>query len=171
MEENYKDNYQRVKVTYRGIISKIYEVDTEGNIFKKGKKVVPFNKDHIMLEEDNFKAEDTKYLITTVFRLVASAFVENDDIENKVEVHHKNSNHKDNRACNLIWLTPEEHRKVHGQESKGFRVYRRKDNEFLGVFYGYGTLARLVDCNKTVFRNKALKSQVFEIKKYRIEQL
>lgn len=46
-----------------------------------------------------------------VHRLVAIAFLENSDYTK--EVHHKNTNRKDNRVCNLEWLTIEEHRKKH----------------------------------------------------------
>lgn len=43
-----------------------------------------------------------------VHRLVALAFVENPDPENKVAVDHINEDRFDNRACNLRWCTNEE---------------------------------------------------------------
>ena len=43
-----------------------------------------------------------------VHRLVALAFVHNDDPDNKNEVDHINENKQDNRAANLRWCTTEE---------------------------------------------------------------
>ena len=50
-----------------------------------------------------------------IHRLVAEVFCFNPDLENKTEVHHKDVNSLNNRADNLIWLTPEEHREIHKQ--------------------------------------------------------
>lgn len=46
-----------------------------------------------------------------IHRLVAEAFIPNP--ENKPIVHHKNENPRDNRICNLMWVTEEEHKKIH----------------------------------------------------------
>lgn len=46
-----------------------------------------------------------------VAQLVAKAFIPNP--ENKRVVHHKNLNPKDNRVCNLQWVTQAEHNKIH----------------------------------------------------------
>lgn len=46
-----------------------------------------------------------------VHRLVALAFLEVDD--KTKEVHHINKNKNDNRVSNLLWLTKEEHYKIH----------------------------------------------------------
>lgn len=44
-----------------------------------------------------------------VHRLVAEAFVPNDDPEHKIQVHHKNSVRDDNRSVNLQWVSTSEH--------------------------------------------------------------
>lgn len=51
-----------------------------------------------------------------VHRLVALAFLDVDD--KTKEVHHINKNQCDNRVSNLIWLTKEEHYKIHQLISK-----------------------------------------------------
>lgn len=43
-----------------------------------------------------------------VSRLVAQAFVPNDDPEHKTQCNHINEDKLDNRACNLNWMTPKE---------------------------------------------------------------
>lgn len=51
-----------------------------------------------------------------VHRLVACAFIPNP--KGKSDVHHKDRNKQNNNVLNLVWLTPEEHRKAH-QKEKG----------------------------------------------------
>lgn len=48
---------------------------------------------------------DGKQKICLVHRLVATAFIENSDIENKTEINHIDENKKNNRADNLEWVT------------------------------------------------------------------
>ena len=48
-----------------------------------------------------------------VHRLVATAFIENNDPEHKTQVNHINENKGDNRYLNLEWVTPSENQR-HG---------------------------------------------------------
>ncbi len=52
-----------------------------------------------------------------VHRLVAEHFIENDDPNFKMEVHHKNRDKKNNKAENLEWCTPDQNKEwYHHQE-------------------------------------------------------
>ena len=57
---------------------------------------------------------DNKSYNRSVHRLVALAFIDTDD--KTKEVHHINGIRTDNRYNNLIWLTKEEHIKIHNEE-------------------------------------------------------
>lgn len=48
-----------------------------------------------------------------IHRLVALVFCPNSDPEHKTEVHHIDVNSLNNKANNLVWLTPEEHKEIH----------------------------------------------------------
>lgn len=58
--------------------------------------------------------KDNKSYNRSVHRLVANAFVYTDD--KTKEVHHINGIISDNTYNNLIWLTREEHNKIHNGE-------------------------------------------------------
>ena len=51
-----------------------------------------------------------------VHRMVAEAFLERK--EEETQVHHINEDKSDNRAENLMWVTPKEHGKLRSDESK-----------------------------------------------------
>lgn len=55
---------------------------------------------------------DGKYENYYVHRLVATLFIQN-LTEDRREVHHINADTLDNRASNLQWVSPAEHRKLH----------------------------------------------------------
>lgn len=63
------------------------------------------------LYDDNGVLSNSKL----VHRLVAEVFCDNPEPELKTVVHHINCNSLDNRAENLIWLTPQEHTEIHNQ--------------------------------------------------------
>lgn len=52
--------------------------------------------------------------------LVAMLFIKNDDAEHKTIVHHCDRNKSNNDTSNLMWMTPEAHRKLHA-------MFRRMD--------------------------------------------
>lgn len=53
-----------------------------------------------------FMMKGSQRYITSVHRMVALAFVPNDDVENKIQVHHIDHNKKNNHYSNLEWVTP-----------------------------------------------------------------
>lgn len=55
-------------------------------------------------------AKDGQMISAVVHRLVALAFIENDDPE-KTEIDHINRKKYDNRKSNLKWITPQKNRK------------------------------------------------------------
>ena len=95
-----------------------YLISNYGRIFgfaRKAVKNIKKNKGHryltTRLYDDNGVFSNSMY----IHRLVAEAFCENDDPQNKTVVHHRNINSLDNRADNLIWMTEEEHNKLHSE--------------------------------------------------------
>lgn len=100
---------------YRG---RIYQVTDDGRVFYDGKEL-------------NRRYNSDGYLVvstldynrccrsTGVHRLVALAYIENDDPTVKTEVNHKNYIRDDNRAENLEWLS-------HANNIR-YSVHRRKD--------------------------------------------
>ncbi len=70
---------------------------------------------------------DGTYGVKLSHRLVAEAFVLNDDAVNKVCVTHKNGLRYDNRANNLIWVTLKEMAKIAGKSKTNY--IRRIDPE------------------------------------------
>ena len=85
-------NYGRVK-----IYDKILKPEVGNNVFKHGLIVY--------IE---------RYGLKSVHRLVKETFdpIKGMEIKGKYEVHHINNNGNDNRLENLIWVSPEDHRKI-----------------------------------------------------------
>ena len=80
--QNYQvSNYGRIK-TSRNRISEGHKADGNGYIY--------------------IRIQDKKY---GIHRLVAYMFIENDDPENKIIVHHKDDNPSNNHMSNLEWTT------------------------------------------------------------------
>lgn len=67
-------------------------------------------------------------VVISSHRGVALAFCYNDNPQEKTEVHHKNFHKLDNHASNLEWITPAEHRSLHGKIS-GKHHNRAKQRE------------------------------------------
>lgn len=53
-----------------------------------------------------------------IHRLVAEAFIINDQPEIKTIVHHKDFNKQNNHYTNLVYVSLEEHNKIHQEERK-----------------------------------------------------
>lgn len=85
----------------------VFEASNFGRIKKDGKILKQYSKDE----------HDYDYLLADgclVHRIVAALWCRIPDgfaIEN-LEVHHINNNGYDNRPCNLLWVTKEEHREI-----------------------------------------------------------
>lgn len=60
--------------------------------------------------------KDNKSYHRRVHRLVALAFIETDD--KTKEVHHIDRNRSNNKADNLLWVSKEEHNKIHNELNK-----------------------------------------------------
>lgn len=69
-------------------------------------------------------SKEYKVKTIAVHRLVAIAFLENDDMT-KIEVNHKNANKQDNRVENLEWVTPQEN-KAHAKENNLYKSLNKK---------------------------------------------
>ncbi len=82
-----------------------------------------------------------KKYVLGVHRLVALAFIINDDPEHKVQVNHKNGKKYDNEVTNLEWSTPQEntihayqtglHNNVAKGENHGQNVYSSEDIRYV----------------------------------------
>lgn len=89
-----------------------YEVSNLGHVRNKktGKILTPFKKERCSdyLSVNLFWRDETgikRHQMMLVHRIVAQAFVENDDPVHKREVNHKDENKENNEATNLEWCT------------------------------------------------------------------
>lgn len=90
----------------------LYEVSDQGRVRSlsrnttKGKIIVQYKGGigylRVTLSKNNL------HKTHLVHRLVAQAFVYNDDPEHKTQCNHINEDKTDNRACNLEWMTPKD---------------------------------------------------------------
>ena len=74
----------------------------------------------------NYKTDDGKFNFDTVHRIVAKAFLENND-KNKTQVNHIDANRLNNKVSNLEWCTPKEnvyHSYQYGNRKKCLEVPR-----------------------------------------------
>lgn len=69
---------------------------------------------YVKLYQEKEPTEKSKPKLIKIHRLVAQAFCKNYSIG--CEVHHINKNGRDNRAENLLCLSPKEHRELHKAE-------------------------------------------------------
>ena len=110
----------RTVIDDNGEIWEDYEVSDCGNVrsVKFGKiKILKQN----LIETDYLQVKlrmNGKCRQFLVHRLVALAWIENDDVENKTQVNHKDKNRHNNKAENLEWCTQQ--RNI--EHGKGKRV-------------------------------------------------
>lgn len=129
------------KVEYFNVI---FEVNRYGIVKRDGKIKTPF------LDHDGYLRVGTGTNRSVgVHRLVALAFVENDDVENKTEVNHLDYNRQNPRWDNLEWVT-------HKQNIE----YSKKAGHYKGKFgkdnpnYGNKTLANKYKNNPQLAKEK-----------------
>lgn len=97
-----------------------------------------------------------------VHRLVAEAFVVNDDKETKIEINHRDENITNNNASNLEWITPYDnlHYGTRGQRiqlAKGRRIGQYTlNNEFIKIYPSCAEAARSTGLNRQAINNCAL---------------
>lgn len=99
------EGYENIKDCYYVVSSgKVVNLDTKQNLTKKENRTG----DYVRV---TLSTKDGKQICETVHRLVALAFVPNDDPLNKTEVDHRNSDKSCNYCSNLNWITPQKNRK------------------------------------------------------------
>lgn len=86
-----------------------------------------------------FLSDNGKQNGVLVHRLVATAFVVNDDPKNKTQVNHINEDKTDNRAVNLEWVTPSEN------INHGTGIARRAAEQSIPVVMIYKGLSVMFD--------------------------
>lgn len=84
-----------------------YEVSSEGNVrnLKTGRILKPFyTKGYAMVSLTSANNDKTKKTYKLVHRLVAQAFIPNND-QSKTVINHKDENPRNNSVANLEWCT------------------------------------------------------------------
>ena len=108
MEEIWEDivGYEGLyQVSNLGRVKSLDRIDASGHR-RKGKILKP-KINHGGYVQINLYNNSIRKTVS-VHRIVAIAFIPNDDIENKTEVNHLNEVKTDNRVENLQWCSPKE---------------------------------------------------------------
>ena len=113
-----------------------YLIGTDGTVWsKRSKKFIATRLDRYGYPRVSLY-EGTKLHTATIHRLLALAFIHNDDPEIKVEVNHKDGVKENNSLDNLEWVTPSENQihafknglqKSSKGESNGMARYKEED--------------------------------------------
>lgn len=159
-----------------------YKVSNLGNVrrFIKGHKMnLKFTNENLKQQMHNgysiVKMHQNGKLITrSVHRLVARAFVYNDDPTNKIEVNHIDLNKQNNHAGNLEWLTPKEntHHAIRGgHHRKNYRpvIVRSTNGDILGNYISANHAARALDVSESIIRNRCIKETKNNYKEFIFE--
>lgn len=109
-----------------------YWISSKGHVYNATTRNVlgtePDREGYIAVNLDKFDEDGNIVRITRpIHRLVAYFFAPHNDLF-RDEVHHINSDPQDNRACNLLWCTPEEHYECR-RLKKNKKAYRRYVNK------------------------------------------
>jgi deoxycytidylate deaminase len=95
----------------------------------------------VVLSKDGIKTN------RAIHRLVAEAFLINDNPQEKIQVNHKDNNHKNNCVDNLEWCTPShntKHAYENGYNGKSKRIHQYSlDGDYLGTYYSVREASRV----------------------------
>lgn len=110
-----------------------YWISSKGRVYNATTRNVlgtePDREGYIAVNLKKFDNNGNIILVTRlIHRLVAYFFVPHDDLF-RDEVHHVDGNPQNNRACNLLWVTPKEHDECHRMMKKDKKAYRRYINK------------------------------------------
>lgn len=86
----------------------IFEASNLGRIKKDGKMLKQYSKNQ---HDYDYLSVDENCLVHRIVAALWCKIPDGFEIEN-LEVHHVNNNGYDNRPCNLLWVTKEEHREI-----------------------------------------------------------
>lgn len=119
-----------------------YMISTHGNIKNKVTgKILKFTiSDYAQIQlRDKITKKGRNYML---HRLVANAFVPNDDVENKTTVNHIDENKFNNHFENLEWTTPKENTTY--SMGKSVKMISIETNEVLRTFKSTSDAGRFV---------------------------
>lgn len=86
----------------------LYEVSSRGNVRRGSKLLKPLPVTNQRQYKSVMLYNNPKRRIMSIHRLMALAFIPNDEPETKIWVNHKNGNKLNNNLSNLEWCTPKE---------------------------------------------------------------
>lgn len=126
-----------------------YKVSNHGN-FKNEKTILLTPQNSNDYVEIGLKDKITgKRHYYKVHRLVAHAFVENDDVENKIEVNHIDKNKTNNYYKNLEWIIPDDN-KIHAV-GKPVKMIDAKTNKVIRIFKSMSTAKKYLKLPKRCY--------------------
>lgn len=114
-----------------------YRITEDGEIYAVNGKKITYRFDKEGRPYTFLKCDNGKRKFTYISRAVATAFCEiPDHLKNfdlaKLEVHHIDGNPANNHYTNLLWVSKEEHEKIHGCGGKC--VAQIKNNTIVGLY-------------------------------------